>query len=106
MVHKPILAVIGDIVLSRAIAQRAEFQKQLRRTLDNINKRSAMASPYTITLGDEFQAVYRDPRGVFVDILTIMERIAPVSARFAIGVGTLRTPINPTQAIGMDGPAF
>lgn len=101
------LVLIGDIVGSRELPARPQFQRRLKNALQALNgRRKALASPYTLTLGDEFQAVYRDPETAFADVFTLLAEIAPVQARFALAVGEIVTPINATQAIGMDGPAF
>lgn len=101
------LVIIGDVIASRHLPARAQFQRRLRGLLQSLNqRRKGLASPYTLTLGDEFQAVYRTADTCLADILALMAEIAPVRARFAVGVGEIVTPINPAQAIGMDGPAF
>ncbi len=101
------LVLIGDIVASRQLAARAQFQRRMKTALQGVNsRRKSLASPYTLTLGDEFQAVYRDADAVFPDVLALLAEIAPVQARFALAVGEIVTPINPAQSIGMDGPAF
>ncbi len=103
------LVLIGDVVGSRHLSApaRASFQKRLRAELEALNKsRKGLASPYTLTLGDEFQAVLREPAGVFADAFALLARTAPMRMRFALAVGEIVTPINPKQAIGMDGPAF
>lgn len=101
------LALIGDIVASKQLAKRGEFQTNLALLLKGISSRNpALVSPYTITLGDEFQAVYQRADTLFLDVFTILSGIHPAQARFAIGVGELATDINPKQALGMDGPAF
>jgi hypothetical protein len=102
-----VIAVIADLVDSKAVAQRAVFQRKLGKVLEQTGQEAQeLASPYTITLGDEFQAVYRTADTLFPDIFTIMAGIHPVRARFALGVGELTTRINPEQALGMDGPVF
>jgi hypothetical protein len=102
-----VIVIIGDIVASKALPRRAAFQRRLGTTLAGINRGNpALASPYTITLGDEFQAVYRSAERLWIDIVEILAAIHPVEARFAIGVGELSTRLNPRQALGMDGPAF
>lgn len=89
------------------MAQRSVFQRKLGKILAHTSAHARqLASPYTITLGDEFQAVYRKADLLFADVFGIMADIHPVRARFALGVGALTTRINPTQALGMDGPAF
>lgn len=101
------LAIIGDVIGSRQLNRREEFQARLSAVLkarSHLNR--ALVSPYTITLGDEFQAVYRSADALFRDLIAILAAIHPVRARFAIGVGELSTAINRKQALGMDGPAF
>lgn len=101
------IAIIGDIIDSKQLAKREEFQLKLAGVLRAGNTRNAsLVSPFTITLGDEFQAVYKDADRLFLDILTILREIYPVQARFAVGVGELTTRVNRKQALGMDGPAF
>jgi hypothetical protein len=101
------LAVIGDIVDSKQLAARGEFQTKVAAALKTAGTRNvSLVSPYTITLGDEFQAVYKNADRLFLDIFSILRDIYPVQARFAIGVGDLSTPVNRKQALGMDGRAF
>src|SRR5690606_12661524 len=100
------IAVIADIVSSKRIKNRAEVQKKLQSAFRRINKNSSVISPYTITLGDEFQAVYDKADFLFKDIWQIIYSVHPVKIRFSIGVGEISTRINRKQAIGMDGPAF
>lgn len=101
------LAVIGDIIDSRQLPRREEFQVGLAGTLEQLSRRNgSLASPYTITLGDEFQAVYKNADRLFADIFEIMASIDPVQVRFAVGLGELSTAVNRKQALGMDGPAF
>ena len=101
------IALIGDIVNSKGQARRGDLQRTLAAVLkENSERRPKLASPYTITLGDEFQAVYKSADNLFLDIFSILAEIAPTEARFGIGVGELTTAINPKQALGMDGPAF
>jgi hypothetical protein len=90
-----VIVLIGDIVGSRDLDERSQIQRKLKRIFTLIKrKRSFLLSPYTITLGDEFQAVYGRAEYLFVDILNILSSIYPVKARFAIGIGGLKTPIN------------
>ncbi len=100
------VCVIGDLVDSRHVKDRNRLQRTLKRTLSAARHESSGLSPWTLTLGDEFQCVYADARTLFVDLLKIAEGLQPVQARFAIGVGPLLTPINQEQALEMDGPGF
>ena len=101
------IALIGDIVSSRKIKKREETQKRLQRYFNAVNaSHKTLISPFTITLGDEFQALYGRSGDLFKDIWEIMLILYPVKVRFSIGVGQLSTRINKKQSIGMDGPAF
>jgi hypothetical protein len=103
------LVLIGDIESSRDIKKevREDLQQKLKNVLERINASGEeLISPYTITLGDEFQAVYKKADYVFVHMLQILAELHPVSVRFSLAVGRIDTSINKEQAIGMDGPAF
>ncbi len=101
------IVLIGDIVASRKIKDRSSVQKKLKSTIRQLNRNNPnLLSPYTITLGDEFQAVFNKAELIFSDIITIMLALYPEQVRFSIGAGAIDTPINKQQAIGMDGPAF
>lgn len=101
-------AIIGDIVHSKEIVHRIEFQNKLKCVLEQINSDydEEIASNFVITLGDEFQGLLLNPRY----ILEIIERIKfetyPVKVRFGIGIGEIHTQINRSMAIGADGPAY
>lgn len=104
---KRAFCVIGDLVLSRQITARRAFQTRLNQGLQDLSRaRRDIVSPYTITLGDEFQAVYASPKRIFRDLLAVQSLAHPTRVRFAIGVGSLTTRLNRERAIGMDGPAF
>lgn len=105
---REVLALIGDIAMSKKIEDRNNFQNKVSVLFKKINKASKdfLCSPYTLTLGDEFQAVYQKPNTILTDIWKIREAIYPHHARFSIGIDQLTTKINPRKAIGMDGPAF
>jgi len=103
-----VICVIGDLVNSRNILDRQGLQKKLDQALASINRtsRGHLISPCTITLGDEYQAVYQDADTLFRDFWTVLERLSPERIRFSVGLGSLTTAVNSEQAIGMDGPAF
>lgn len=113
-----VLVVIGDLVGSRSVADRSRLQERFANVVDKLNSTlEDVRSPYTVTLGDEFQVVLSSSRRLFADLTSLaaellgpptLEQKDPLSTeiRFSIAVGSLATPINPNQAIGMDGPAF
>ncbi len=102
-----VIVVIADVVNSRQIADRRVFQKRLERSLEHLQKsHSDLVSPPTVTLGDEFQAVYRRADHVFRDFFMLQRLLYPHRLRVAVGVGRLSTRVNKRMSIGMDGPAF
>lgn len=103
------LVLIADIEASREVKdqEREELQQTLQEVLDTLNEQdNGLLSPYTITLGDEFQAVLENADSIFVHMLKVLAALHPVAVRFSLGLGDISTPINSEQAIGMDGPAF
>jgi len=101
------IVLIADIVASRKIKDRSAAQKALTAVIRQRNRKNPhLVSPYTITLGDEFQAVFNQADDLFIDVMSLILALYPEQIRFSIGVGTIDTPINRQQAIGMDGPAF
>lgn len=106
---KSYIIIIGDIEKSKQLSQddRRQVQKTLESVFQEVNRYSAgIISPYTITLGDEFQAVYDTTGETFKHIWAVMASIHPVFVRFSIGVGEITTEIKRKNSLGMDGPAF
>lgn len=103
---KLVIALIGDIVSSRKIENRIEFDKTLLRTLKEINAdNEAIISKFTL-IGDELQVIYKNANGIFLDAIKILSTTYPEKVRFSWGIGKLIKEINPEQAIETDGPAF
>lgn len=103
------IALIGDIRRSKGLAGREQVQQQLRRACGELNRHAdplGLVSPFTITLGDEFQALFGRARGLWRGIFRIEALLRPVRLRYGVGVGAIDTEINHESAIGMDGPAF
>jgi hypothetical protein len=100
-------ALIGDIVESRRITNRAQVQRALQRTLDRLNDTlgSSMASGLVITGGDELQGLFMDPSSVPEVLTELADRLAPVRLVYGLGRGSLTTDLRP-EAVGMDGPCF
>lgn len=102
-----VFVLIADIVNSKEIVDRSQFQVDLKNALEEINKSSQrILSPFTITLGDEFQAIYQSSENLLNDIFRILAYVYPTRVRFAVAYGEITTEINRENAIGMDGPAF
>ncbi|MEM1434917.1 MAG: SatD family protein [Pseudomonadota bacterium] len=105
------IALIGDMVASKSLpdSRRAEVQTALADSLAALNrgrKRLGIASNFTITLGDEFQALFASADALWLCLFRIERDLYPTDLRFALGVGEIVTQINQKSALGMDGPAF
>lgn len=103
------VSLIGDIRGSRELADRNEVQTTFKEVVRSLNERlpaDSVASKFTVTTGDEFQALLTDAADAVDAAVTASDRFHPARLRFGIGRGELDTELNPTQAIGMDGPCF
>lgn len=108
-IDKKFIVVIGDVISSRKVEKRNDLQNKLLDIFDDLNSaanKNHLVSPYTITLGDEFQAVYQKADHLFLDTIRILEKTLPQKIRFSFGIGDISTEINREQSIGMDGSAF
>lgn len=100
-------AVIGDIVGSRRLPDRASFQGRFLRAVAELNRNcrpGLVVSRFAVTTGDEFQGLLRSP-GPAYDILVELGSELGVSFRLGVGWGRVDTALRP-EAVGMDGPAF
>ena len=101
------LAIIGDIIDSKKIKNRAEVQSTMIKTFQEVNQECSglIVSKFTLTIGDEFQALLKPARDVWqlLDLLAV--RIS-APFRLGLGYGEIRTQIDPDQSLGADGEAF
>lgn len=102
------VALIGDLVESRAWEDRGELQRALlaacAATADRIP--GAQQSPEP-TIGDEFQAVYAD-LGAAVDAVLVLRLALPYPAdcRVGIGVGDVAVVGATSYGLTQDGSAW
>lgn len=102
------LALIADVIDSKMVQERFNLQKQLEKALRKMNELFGdyLASCFTLTLGDEFQALLKVDAPVFQIIDSLRSELSPTQLRFGIGLGEIVTAIDPLQSIGADGPAY
>jgi SatD family (SatD) len=119
------LVIIGDVVKSREIKDRQQFQEIFKDQFEKIGvfEKNNIVSSFTITIGDEFQGVLSKAAKMFKFIADLEYSLNLIPAkedtdaalqktkylyklRYGIGVGTITTKINRAAALGMDGPAF
>ncbi|MEL7105101.1 MAG: SatD family protein [Pseudomonadota bacterium] len=107
----PVCAILmGDLVNSEAFEDTAGLHAAFNAAVarQNAAPRPALLSPLTITLGDEFQGLYRAlgpatlaARDMRFDLLD-----RGIDCRFVIGSVRIDTPINPNRAWNMMGPGL
>lgn len=103
------VALIGDIRGSRELEDRNVVQEEYHDLVEYLNEHvpaSAIASPFTVTTGDEFQGLLIDATEAVKAAVSASDQFHPANLRFGIGRGELVTGVNTERAIGMDGPCF
>lgn len=101
------VVVIGDLVRSRELPDRAAAQDRLRGAVETFNASSgdSLAAPLELTGGDEMKTILEDP-AVAVDVIThVSEAAHPMDLAWGIGRGPIETSW--VQDVGeLDGPCF
>ena len=91
--------LIADVMESRA---RVDLRSLLGKTLAAISRRhlhrKLIQLPYSVTAGDEFQTVTRDPPSIPAVIQDLRVALRPLSLRIGVGFGSvagrIRPPVN------------
>ncbi len=98
------VAVIADIVGSRALTDRAGAQRAIVASAQQVHvDHPVAASPLTATVGDEFQAVYPGLAAALTSLLLLQLHLPDgVELRFGLGVGA----IEPVDEAITDGPGW
>lgn len=101
------VVVIGDIVGSRQLPDRAAAQDRLREAVAAFNAKSEgeLAAPLDVTGGDEIKTILDDPV-VCVDVIThLSEALHPMAMAWGVGRGPITTSWVPDVG-NLDGPCF
>nr|VFK12310.1 MAG: SatD family (SatD) [Candidatus Kentron sp. LPFa] len=103
--------LMGDIIRSRAY-EAVKLRQEFLQLIDSCNEtlRDGILSPYTVTLGDEFQGV-ASSLGKVIDAIFHMEEtslshVLPFKIRYVAVYGHIDTPINRIKAYTMMGPGL
>jgi hypothetical protein len=101
------VAVLGDVVASRAIADVEGRQGAIRDALGLANRRVRAAQPLTQTIGDEFQGLFPDVVSALDATLVVrLALLGELDVRFGIGSGEVRS-YDPARApFEQDGSAW
>src|SRR5216684_3964361 len=88
--------LIADVLESRA---RVDLRSLLRKKLAAISRRhfhrKLIQLPYSVTAGDEFQTVTRDPPSIPAVIQDLRRALRPLSLRIGVGFGRISDRIQP-----------
>ncbi|MEC7764269.1 MAG: SatD family protein [Pseudomonadota bacterium] len=102
--------VMGDLVHSEASPSPDALHKAFNRVVEAENARagSAIVSPLTITLGDEFQGLLSSltEAAQLVRSLRFGLLAEGIDCRFVIGQARIETPVNRERAWNMMGPGL
>lgn len=101
-------ALIGDVVGSRELEDRAGFQARLQGELLRLNRQlgpAHLASPLALTAGDELQGLFHRYSSMVIVLRELSERLHPVRIVHGMGFGPLSIPPGPQVAL-LDGPCF
>lgn len=100
-------ALIGDIVGSREAYDRPKLHEQVRQALDQVNADLPAIQQLSPTVGDEFQAVYKDlPSAIHATLLLRLSLAGVAEVRFGIGWGPLDIFDASKLPFEQDGPAW
>jgi hypothetical protein len=99
--------LMGDIVGSERAPSPRAIHKTFNKVVANANelRRQHIASPLTITLGDEFQGLLTALVHAWDTAVALRLELlsAGIPCRFVVGVATLKTPLNRKEAWNMMG---
>jgi hypothetical protein len=99
------VALIGDVVESRARPDRQALHDELQAALAVANDTVETSDPAVVTVGDEFQGVYPTLGNALRASFLIRAQLHPqADVRFGLGRGAVAT-LDPVRGIH-DGPAY
>jgi hypothetical protein len=101
--------LLGDVVLSRSIAHREEFQSRLQRACAKVTKQFPATFHSRIKLlkgTDELGAVLNSWQDVFDIVSIILDEIHPYQVRFSLVRDVIDVGEHSDDVAKMDGPAF
>lgn len=101
------VALIGDVVNSRAQADRAALQRDLLAAFAQVNAWEPAIQELAPTIGDEFQAVYPDVRSAMRATLLLRLMLPEsIECRCGLGAGELQVVGRSDYGLTQDGSAW
>lgn len=102
-----LFTVIGDLVGSRVVPDRAAVQQGLNDALDAVNRSVSVAQPFEPTVGDEYQGACATlPGAVLAALLVRLSLLPLVDARCGIGYGPVTVHDATRRPLLQDGPGW
>lgn len=100
-------AIIGDLVRSREMADRAAVQLRFRRAVEEVNQTVGdhLAVPLKVTAGDEVQAVTDHPEALVDVMVALSDALVPEGLAWGWGYGELTTDLGDDVSL-LDGPCL
>jgi hypothetical protein len=99
--------VIGDLVGSRSVPDRAAVQDVLNDALVTVNRSVPVAQPFEPTVGDEYQGACATLPGAVLAALLVRLTLLPlVDARCGIGYGPVTVHDARRRPLLQDGPGW
>ena len=101
--------ILGDVVASREIDDRAAFRDTIGATLEAVNERYAedVVGDFALLKGvDEIAGVIRDPGNLYRILRDVVSAARPGAIRFSVVYGEIDVGAEGDDVGEMDGPAF
>lgn len=99
--------VIGDLVGSREVPDRAATHRALQGALDEVNESLAPAQPFEPTVGDEFQGACASLADAALAALLVRLTLLPlVDSRCGLGLGDVTVHDASRHPLLQDGPGW
>jgi DNA-binding CsgD family transcriptional regulator len=100
-------ALIGDVVGSRRLPDRAEAQQRIASVLDEVDGLAPGAQRLEVTIGDEFQGGYATlGEATRVSLLVRLALLPAIDVRCGIGFGEVTVFDESRVPLLQDGPAW
>jgi hypothetical protein len=100
-------AIIGDLVGSRMMPDRAAVQVRFREAVEDVNRVVAarLTAPLRLTAGDEVQAVTDHPEALVEITVRLSDALVPETLAWGWGYGELTTDLVDDVSL-LDGPCL
>jgi hypothetical protein len=106
---KSICLLLGDVINSRGIKNRKQFEKKFQAALEEIARRhkDAFTLPVKQWKGiDEIAGLIKTPGDIYNIITTMNELLDPEQMRFVMAVGQIDVSSKSKDISLLDGPVF